>query len=73
MIAYKKSITIQRLAQIKGCSKANIYSNLYKFILARDEENKLIKPYRVIMTEEAILWKPGKRQNCVLINKIITK
>jgi hypothetical protein len=61
MIAYKKSVTIQRFAQMKSCSKANIYSNLYKFILMRDEENKIIKPYRVLLTEEALYWKPGKK------------
>lgn len=62
MIAYNKSVTIQRFAQIKGCSKANIYSNLYKFALARDEDKKLIKPYRVIMTDDAQIWKPQKKK-----------
>lgn len=60
MIAYSKSMTIQRFASVKGCSKANVYSNLYKFVLARDEDNNIIKPYRVVMTNEAQLWKPQK-------------
>jgi hypothetical protein len=73
MLAYNKSVTIQRFAAIKGCSKANVYSNLYKFILARDEDNKIIRPYRVIMTEEAMLWSPQKKlpaenKNGVIVN-----
>jgi hypothetical protein len=63
MLAYNKSITIYRFAKMKGCSKANIYSNLYKFILARDENNQIIKPYRVVMTDDALIWQPGKRSS----------
>ena len=62
MIAYSKTTTIQRFAKIKGCSKANVYSNLYKFTLMRDEENKIVKPYRVVLTEEARMWRPGKNK-----------
>jgi|GEM_PF-1907562 len=61
MIAYSKTITIQRFAQMKNCSKANVYSNLYKFILARNEDNDIIKPYRIILTTEALNWTPSKK------------